>query len=209
MKNKFKKALAIATLATVTTLGAQTVSADYQVLQGDTAWSIAKNSGIPYNRLVESNPNVDLTKLSVGQTLYFTKQTEEVKVKTKKYMVLQGDGLFRISKKFGMSTTELQAMNPTVNFYELKGGLEILVRAEPESHNKVYLYILNIDKKKGRLTVQPFEGNMFHVYFDSRMMRKIVQTGVNRYDGDIITATMKKNTKNDTFILTDFSVGMN
>lgn len=209
MKNKFKKALAIATLATVTTLGAQTVSADYQVLQGDTAWSIAKNAGIPYNKLVEANPNVDLTNLSIGQTLYFTKQAEEVKVKTKKYMVLQGDGLFRISKKFGMSTAELQAMNPTVNFYELKGGLEILVRAEPENHNKIYLYILNIDKKKGRLTVQPFEGNMFHVYVDSRMMRKIVQTGINRYDGDIITAKMKKNTKNDTFILTDFSVGMN
>lgn len=79
----------------------------YVVRKGDTLWSIAKRYGISVNDLKNFN-DLSSNSLSVGQTL---KVSGTPSTDNEVYIVKQGDTLYGIASRFGVSVDELKSYN--------------------------------------------------------------------------------------------------
>lgn len=81
----------------------------YTVQRGDTLSGIAAAHGIPLAALVAANPQLhDLDRLAVGQAI----RLPQAAVQGAPYTVKQGDTLWDIAKRQGLSVRELEAANP-------------------------------------------------------------------------------------------------
>jgi LysM repeat protein len=103
---------------------------EYKVKSGDIAYNIAKTHGVSLKALKDANPNVDLGKLKVGQTIQLpaggagkSAQAPAAGVKagaadesstggtTTAYTVKGGDTLARIAKKHGTTVKAIRSAN--------------------------------------------------------------------------------------------------
>ena len=89
----------------------------YKVVAGDTGEAIAKKLHITFSQLEKLNPGVNWNKLQIGQTLHASGSSTRV---SGTYKVVAGDTGEGIAKKLGVSFSELEAANPSVNWNKLQ-----------------------------------------------------------------------------------------
>lgn len=79
------------------------------VKKGDTYYSISKNNFIPIKRLYKYNECSSDTVLKVGTFLYL--QPKKSKGTTKSHVFKEGDGLYRISQRYGIKLKDIYKRN--------------------------------------------------------------------------------------------------
>ena len=106
------------------------VGSEYKIKSGDIAYNIAKANGVSLKALKDANPNVDLGKLKVGQTIQLpaggaarstqgsgtsakapASEESTASGATTTYTVKGGDTLARIAKKQGTTVKALRSAN--------------------------------------------------------------------------------------------------
>ncbi|MEQ7806148.1 N-acetylmuramoyl-L-alanine amidase [Priestia aryabhattai] len=90
----------------------------YTIQAGDTFYSIAKKYNITVQQLQDANPNVDSTKLQIGQ---------QIVIPTTIYTIQAGDTFYSIAKKYSITVEELEVANPRVDPTKLQVGQQILI----------------------------------------------------------------------------------
>lgn len=116
---------------------------EYKIQKGDIAYNLAKKNGVSLKALKEANPNVDIGKLKVGQTIQIPggsastktehagagKMDAPVSGETTTYTVKGGDNLIKIAKKHGTSVKALRAAND-LKSSDIKVGQKLKVPAK-------------------------------------------------------------------------------
>lgn len=122
----------------------------YEVKAGDTIEGIARRLGVSQRALLEANPGVVPERLQIGQRLSLPGSSrassavnrvletvprvltasERSRPGTQVYVVRNGDNEWALARRFGMSSEELRALNPGVDFHPLQIGTRIIVRAQ-------------------------------------------------------------------------------
>ncbi|MFA5602934.1 MAG: LysM peptidoglycan-binding domain-containing protein [Bacilli bacterium] len=81
----------------------------YTVMPGDNIWSIARKYGISVNDLLTTNPQIiDPTLIFPGQTINIPSNNNST------YMIVPGDTLWSIARKYGIGVNDLLAANPQI-----------------------------------------------------------------------------------------------
>jgi murein DD-endopeptidase MepM/ murein hydrolase activator NlpD len=93
----------------------------YTVRSGDNLSKIASYFGISVQTILDANPGVKASSLSVGETLQIL-PTSGVTYETK-----AGDTLASIATAFGISQDKITQFNPSVNFGALESGQSIII----------------------------------------------------------------------------------
>ena len=97
----------------------------YHVLKpGETVYSLSKSFGVSENEIIQSNPGIDITKLSVGVELAiprreFMNDQQKFDTEASKYIyhkVLMGETLSSIAKQYGLSVRQLRKENRDLRF---------------------------------------------------------------------------------------------
>lgn len=86
----------------------------YVIRSGDTFYSIARRYGISVEALVAANPGVDPDRLRVGQVICVPAPPKPFCPEGTVYTVRQGDTMYLISQRFGISLERLIAANPQI-----------------------------------------------------------------------------------------------
>ncbi len=114
----------------------------HEVKSGETLYAISKRYNCPIEALETENPKVK-TGLKVGMVLTIPKvagNTKEVnKVTTiggNTYTAKSGDTVYRIAKKYNLTTDQLIAINPTLKTAELQPGMVVVIPAEAKKVNQ-------------------------------------------------------------------------
>lgn len=82
----------------------------YQVIKGDTMWSIAIMYGVTINDLIAANPNIKNPNLIYpGQIINIPRQTN-----ISSYTTLPGDSMWSIAKKHNITFNNLASANPQI-----------------------------------------------------------------------------------------------
>ena len=94
---------------------------NYTVQKGDTLWELSRRFEVGLDTLVQANGLANSRRLSLGQKLYIPdrgRSTQAAQAKEEadhkrlvKYTVRQGDNLWTIAKRFGVSPNALQNWN--------------------------------------------------------------------------------------------------
>ncbi|MEW5772758.1 MAG: LysM peptidoglycan-binding domain-containing protein [Thermodesulfobacteriota bacterium] len=111
--------------------------ANYAVRDGDTLWSIAKKYNTSVATLAKANGLNPRDTLNSGQTLYIpdhglaaSRRSQEKAEEAKQlitYKVKQGDTLFSIAKRFGVSLSSLLAWNDSTDAQSIRPGDQLRV----------------------------------------------------------------------------------
>lgn len=112
--------------------------ANYVVRQGDTVWSIAKQFETDAATLMKSNGLRGSAPLKVGQKLFVPgagsaetrkaeAQAEAVRKELVSYQVRQGDTVWSIAKRFGVTAAELRSWNRLAENDHIRPGDELKV----------------------------------------------------------------------------------
>lgn len=103
----------------------------YTVKPGDTFYTIAQSHGMTVRQLMDLNPNVDPNYVYVGQKLVVSgarHPAQQTPPADGSYTVQPGDTLWKIAQKFGISTAQLQQLNPSIQPDSIYPGLVLRVR---------------------------------------------------------------------------------
>jgi len=114
--------------------------ANYLVRQGDSIWSIAKQFKVDPSSLLKANGLQSSATLKVGQKLFVPDagsvetrtakaQTDAVRNELVSYRVRQGDSLWGIAKRFGVTPSELQSWNKLARNTHIRPGDTLKVYA--------------------------------------------------------------------------------
>jgi membrane-bound lytic murein transglycosylase D len=114
--------------------------ANYLVRQGDSIWSIAKQFKVDPASLLKANGLQSSSILKVGQKLFVPDagsvetrtakaQTDAVRNELVNYRVRQGDSLWGIAKRFGVTPSELQGWNKLARNTHIRPGDTLKVYA--------------------------------------------------------------------------------
>jgi len=114
--------------------------ANYLVRQGDTIWSIAKQFKVDQSSLLKANGLQSSSTLKVGQKLFVPDagsvetrtakaQTDAVRSELVNYQVRQGDSLWGIAKRFGVTPSDLQSWNKLAKNTHIRPGDTLKVYA--------------------------------------------------------------------------------
>lgn len=95
----------------------------YQVVKGDTLYSIAFRYGLDYHALANINKIAPPYNLAVGQVLILNLKAQEAP----SYVVQKGDTLYSIARKNGQSVEFLASVNNLEPPYTLKLGQKLLL----------------------------------------------------------------------------------
>lgn len=122
---------------------------EYVIVKGDTLGKIAKDHGVTLKALEAANPNVQPTKLKIGQKLTLpaggaaapaatgmsagTEMTSGSSGGGGTYVVKSGDTLTKIAKLHGTTVKALEAANPNVDPNHIKVGLKLNIPAKAEA----------------------------------------------------------------------------
>ena len=128
----------------------------YKVKRKETLYSISKKYDITTDELKKHNPKLyanDLKKGAVIQIPQYTKKliVNTPKESTKLYTVLPKEGKWRIAYKFGITVTELEALNPEMGEVLQEGQQINVPNIEAED-------IKQVDDAYSYYTVLPKEG---------------------------------------------------
>lgn len=121
----------------------------HYVVKGETLYSIARQYEIPVQTILEDNPKIDPSRLSLGQKLLLRKKAigqgseEEIHEELTEYaeqlssvtdgddyyVVQKGDTFYALSKRFGIDEKQLSELNGGLKATDLKAGAMIRVPA--------------------------------------------------------------------------------
>ena len=129
---------------------------DHKVKRKETLYSLSQKYSVNQEDIKKHNPSLYSENLQKGDRikipLYKTTQVvEQVKDLTKPYQVLPKEGKWRIAYKFGITVTELEALNPNMNPILKEGEL---INVPNISLNEVK----EVDDKYSYYKVLPREG---------------------------------------------------
>lgn len=108
-------------------------TSQYEIKSGDTFYSIANRFDTSIQALIDANPDVDPSRLYVGQHICVTqKQTQSPACPTLNYYVVrEGDTFYTIARAFNTSVSELTRVNPGVNPGNIYDGLVLCIPVAP------------------------------------------------------------------------------
>lgn len=105
----------------------------HQVERKETLFSISRRYGVHVNELKSSNPEVDVDELKIGDILRVPMFPELFRGKKAHHVVREGETLFRIARKYGVSVEEIRRWNAIGN-QALPIGQELIIYLEkPDS----------------------------------------------------------------------------
>ncbi len=116
----------------------------HKLSTGDTVFSLARKYGVSEDEILQSNPGVDINKLSVGSEIaiprrQFTTTPQNLEVSEKEYInykVSKGESITSIAEKFGITVKELRKENRGVIFPRVDDYLRIPVAKVAEETKK-------------------------------------------------------------------------
>jgi LysM repeat protein len=129
---------------------------EYVIKPGDTFYKISKTLGVSVSSIQKLNPAIDPGKLKIGQSISIPTLEAKVPTQTERetnniqseYTIKSGDTFYSISKGFGISVSDIQKLNPTVDSTKLKIGQSISIptvtAASQASQLKVEAEIVDI-----------------------------------------------------------------
>ncbi|WP_054969944.1 LysM peptidoglycan-binding domain-containing protein [Alicyclobacillus ferrooxydans] len=133
MKHWKTTALAVVTMSlTVGLMPVAAMAATVTVHPGDSLWKIAAAHNVSVSALETSNPSLNPADLLVGTTVQLP-QTQSQST----YVVQQGDSLFLVARKFGVTLAALQSSNPGVNPAHLLVGQTLKIPGGTNGLGKV------------------------------------------------------------------------
>lgn len=102
---------------------------------GETVYMLSKSYGVSESEIVQSNPGIDINKLSVGSEIavprrVFMSDRQKFDEQEKKYIyhkVLKGESLASISDKYGLTVRELRKENRDLRFPQVGDFVRIPV----------------------------------------------------------------------------------
>ncbi|BAO76680.1 LysM-repeat proteins and domains [Winogradskyella sp. PG-2] len=86
----------------------------HKVKKGETLWSISKLYNLPLQNLRALNPYVKGNIIYINQTLNISDKKENLVKNDSTYIIQKGDTKFSLSKKFNISISELEEINPKI-----------------------------------------------------------------------------------------------
>lgn len=112
-------------------------SINYVVLPGETLWGISKRNGLTVDELVNANQDVLTGVLRSGQTIKIPVKGEGIASATPKsgasfYIVQPGDTKFSLSRKYSISISELEELNPHI-VQMLQAGHKLILSSDGSS----------------------------------------------------------------------------
>lgn len=129
---------------------AEDTNISYVVKKGDSLWSIANQNGTTVSELKKYN-NLTNDLLSIGQiieipsaTTIVTPSEEDVINKENLYIVQNGDTLWSIARKFGVSIDDIRNANNLTNDI-LSIGMSLIIPTGTTANNNIIVYTV----KKG------------------------------------------------------------
>jgi LysM repeat protein len=112
----------------------------HSLLPGETVYSLSKANGVSENEIIQSNPGIDINKLSVGTEIAiprreFTSDRENFDDQDKQFFfhkVVKGESLASIADKYGLTVRELRKVNRDLRFPQVGDFVRIpgIVTAE-------------------------------------------------------------------------------
>jgi LysM repeat protein len=104
----------------------------YTVVLGDTFFTIARRFNTSTEALAAANPDVDPSKLQIGQEICIPAQTPPVRpCPGRFYTVKAGETFVSIAKKFGYTLDALLVVNSGIDPKQLRAGQEICLPPAP------------------------------------------------------------------------------
>lgn len=98
----------------------------YVIRQGDTLFSIARQFGVSVEQLLFANPDVNPGYIIAGTTLNIPMKDMPIPGSVK-YVVLDGEDLLEILRKFGIGYGRLKLFNPNIDLTRLEKGMTIFI----------------------------------------------------------------------------------
>ena len=152
----------------------------YHVLKpGETVYSLSKSFGVSENEIIQSNPGIDITKLSVGVELAiprreFMNDQQKFDTEASKYIyhkVLMGETLSSIAKQYGLSVRQLRKENRDLRFPQVGDFVRIpeakIAEKQEVEHIKIDTITpvaeevpLKIERPAGFTPVKDLKGSM-------------------------------------------------
>ncbi len=107
---------------------------------GETVYSLSKAYGVSEDEIVQSNPGIDINKLSVGSEIAvpkreFMNSQQKFDDQVKKYIfhkVLSGESLASIAKQYGYTVRQLRRENRDLRFPQVGDYVRIPMGKIPE-----------------------------------------------------------------------------
>ncbi|MHB1167228.1 MAG: LysM peptidoglycan-binding domain-containing protein [Carboxydocellales bacterium] len=94
----------------------------YIIRSGDTYFSISRRFGIVVPALIAANPGVDPNRLFIGQTICVPATVPATCPGGVTYVIVAGDTLYSIARRYNISIEALFAANPGINPQALRIG---------------------------------------------------------------------------------------
>lgn len=112
---------------------------------GETVYSLSKSYGVSENEIIQSNPGIDINKLSVGTEIAvprreFMTNRQKFDDQEKKYIyhkVLKGESLSSIAEQYGLSVRVLRRENRDLRFPQVGDFVRIPGVAAPENQEVI------------------------------------------------------------------------
>jgi len=106
--------------------GAQGASAEavHTAGDGDTFWKLSKRYGVPLDRLMAANPNVDPLNIYKGLKLVIPDGKDAGAII---HTAGDGDTFWKLSKRYGVPLDKLMAANPNVDPLNIYRGLKLVI----------------------------------------------------------------------------------
>lgn len=124
---------------------AEDTNISYVVKKGDSLWSIANQYGTTVNDIKKYN-NLASDSLSIGQiieipsaTSIVTPSEDDIINEENLYIVQNGDTLWSISRKFGVSVNDIKNANNLTNDV-LSVGMNLIIPTGTVSNNNIIVY---------------------------------------------------------------------
>ncbi|WP_017381036.1 M14 family metallopeptidase [Paenisporosarcina sp. TG-14] len=125
-----------------------------QVRQGDNFWSYSQLFNIPLKLIADSNPDVNPSKLQVGQNIRIPGYYVNF------FSIKPGDSLWGIANQLGFNINTLYILNPTITPNSLKIGQSINVPFRVQSSivqgNRNYTYSALMNDIRHLIEIYPF-----------------------------------------------------
>lgn len=124
---------------------AEDTNISYIVKKGDSLWSIANQYGTTVNDLKKNN-NLTSDSLSIGQVIEIPSSTsivtpseDDIINENNMYLVQNGDTLWSISRKFGVSVDDIKRLNNLTSDI-LSIGMNLLIPTGTTANNNIIVY---------------------------------------------------------------------